>query len=730
MGTSMTLAFHYGGKFCASPVGKYIGGKTVKLDYVNADTLCKKKMDKLTREIGLTGDRRYYIITNNVFKLLYSDIDMKQHAKLHISTREMNVYVEFLAEPENSEGDDVVFLGEDIEVDDVDGEDVGGVGEDERNSSGDVDDSDDLLDSDYYMKEEWIYVPEYTIGMQFSTEKEFRRAVQSHSVNTRRTLKTTKNDGHGVYVRCVGDDYELRRTNPGFTIILGTEDDTEDVRFSKFYACFKALKQGFLTGCRPIVGMDGCHLNVGVDPNNNLYPIAWAVVFKENKETCLILAFEEVFPRSDHRFCVRHLLNNFKIVGYRGLAFKNTLWSATKATTINGFKLRMQELRQLDESVEEWFHHKPPVQWTRSHFSEYPKCGMLLNNFCEVFNSNILDAREKSIITMLEWIRQFLMKRLHENRDRAEAKWKSRLCPKISTIIEKKWGLSGIPCKHAISAIFDQRDVPEDYVDECYSVDTYKRVYAPGIMGINGSSCVVILCTFIHCLQILEEEQANMPKQEEWSKVRLLKKERREGEDREEAAQDGQSDQSNITEGQRSAETTNQPVGVDNAEGSQRVEHEDDQPMVADTIEIEDMTQSVSRRPGKEPVSDYQTTILPPSRQSENPTILPSSQQSTQEPEADIETNFMTPRGMFQRQTQPSGIHSRVQIRAPPPMTGSTVIPSRSVTTSQQSSDVRSFIVEGGQRYVSISNPAADKAQPSKSRKSSTKKPVWRPRSF
>ncbi|CAH9122301.1 unnamed protein product [Cuscuta epithymum] len=48
------------------------------------------------------------------------------------------------------------------------------------------------------------------------------------------------------------------------------------------------------------------------------------------------------------------------------------------------------------------------------------------------------------------------------------------------------WGLSGIPCKHAISAIYNQDEDPEDYVHECYTVEVYKSIYQHVILGING----------------------------------------------------------------------------------------------------------------------------------------------------------------------------------------------------------------------------------------------------
>ncbi|KAG8368016.1 hypothetical protein BUALT_Bualt15G0001400 [Buddleja alternifolia] len=249
-----------------------------------------------------------------------------------------------------------------------------------------------------------------------------------------------------------------------------------------------------------------------------------------DKQKGLIKAFEEVLPKSDHRFCVRHLLGNLTRRGFRGLAFQNALWKAARATTENEFSKRFSELTNLDDDVAEWFSDKSPKHWCKAFFNIYPKCDMLLNNCCETFNGNILPARELPILSMLEWIMEYLMKRLQVNRDRAKSaiKWKGHLCPKIKTIIDKnigkmggcvpiksddmhyqvrcldddgeqftvdlekmicgcrRWELSGIPCKHACSAIQCQGLRILDFVDKCYTVDTYKKVYAPPIMPING----------------------------------------------------------------------------------------------------------------------------------------------------------------------------------------------------------------------------------------------------
>lgn len=66
-------------------------------------------------------------------------------------------------------------------------------------------------------------------------------------------------------------------------------------QFQRLYVCLAACKAGFVAGCRPIIGVDGAHLKgpypgilltaVGKDGNNNIYPVAWAVVETESSET-------------------------------------------------------------------------------------------------------------------------------------------------------------------------------------------------------------------------------------------------------------------------------------------------------------------------------------------------------------------------------------------------------------------------------------------------------------
>ncbi|KAK4407879.1 hypothetical protein Sango_0368900 [Sesamum angolense] len=252
-----------------------------------------------------------------------------------------------------------------------------------------------------------------------------------------------------------------------------------------------------------------------------------AYTFISDKQKRLIPAFKYMFPGADNRFYGRYLHGNMKTAGFRGLAFKKGLWKATKATTVSEFNYRMEELAKLDPKVVDWLSDKPPAHWSRSHFNCFPKCDMLLNNICETFNSNILEAREKPIMTILEWIREWIMIRLSELRDRARKKWQDKkICPKIRKVVEKnidkvvdgipiksddwhyevscydgvgyvvnlqnhtctcrKWDLTGIPCNHGMSAICSQSLKPKDFVNSCYSVATFIEVYKHAILPVNG----------------------------------------------------------------------------------------------------------------------------------------------------------------------------------------------------------------------------------------------------
>lgn len=84
---------------------------------------------------------------------------------------------------------------------------------------------------------------------------------------------------------------EIRRSNPGSSFFLNTELN----HFSTLHMSLDACKRGYLSGCRPLICSDGCHIKtkfggqiltaVGIDGNDYIFPIAIAVVEVESKAT-------------------------------------------------------------------------------------------------------------------------------------------------------------------------------------------------------------------------------------------------------------------------------------------------------------------------------------------------------------------------------------------------------------------------------------------------------------
>ncbi|KAF7828709.1 Sporozoite surface protein 2 [Senna tora] len=156
----------------------------------------------------------------------------------------------------------------------------------------------------------------------------------------------------------------------------------------------------------------------------------------------LLLALDELLPGVDQRFCVRHLYNNFR-KKFPGIQLKNLMWNAAKATYRQEWERAMLEIRKVNEAAYQYLMQIPPRHWTKSAFTLGPKSDQLLNNMCETFNSVILKAREKPIVTMIEEIKVYLIERWAKNRKDAEKLPSQGVLPKIRKRLEKEFKESG-----------------------------------------------------------------------------------------------------------------------------------------------------------------------------------------------------------------------------------------------------------------------------------------------
>ncbi|KAL3516677.1 hypothetical protein ACH5RR_023579 [Cinchona calisaya] len=305
-------------------------------------------------------------------------------------------------------------------------------------------------------------------------------------------------------------------------------------------------------------GLDGCHIKgpytgqlltaIAVDPNNGWWLVAWALVerkaieqwrwflellrddlevqnqshytFISDQQKGLDRALSEVLPNSEHRYCVQHMYRNFKRK-HPGKALKNLLWAIARRSSIELFNKAMDKMRDFDRDAFEWVKKAPhPSHWCKSFFLEHTKCDILVNNLSESFNSHILDARDKPVISMLESIREIMMERTQKRRD-GMCRLPGHTRPLIRKIIEDRieesslwrtiwnggdehqvkgprdaqfaikikkkqctcrlWHKSGLPCVHAIVALKVTDRDPHKETNDYYSRELFLDPSIPAV---------------------------------------------------------------------------------------------------------------------------------------------------------------------------------------------------------------------------------------------------------
>ncbi|XP_015064661.1 uncharacterized protein LOC107009853 [Solanum pennellii] len=331
-------------------------------------------------------------------------------------------------------------------------------------------------------------------------------------------LESLEGSFEDSYNKLEGYATELRSCNPGSDIVINLSKETLSNgkrKFLRMYNCFKAMKLGFKSGLRPLIGLDGTFLKgkakgqvlrvVGQESNNSFYPLAWAVVDKETKRTWT--------------WFMQHLQHPLELQNGEGLTFisdmqkanwcrrwgkcelKKLLWWAAWSSFTEEFEDQLQEIKEVNgEAGQDLIHKYPPKAYCRAYLDTVCKNQAVDNNFTESFNAWILEARYKPIIGMLEDIRVKIMERLAA-KEVVVRKWKddgfspksellfneylkiSKVCKvsdngdngyevtasanrHIVNLREKKctcrtWDLTEIPCPHAIKAMEHKKMIPK-----------------------------------------------------------------------------------------------------------------------------------------------------------------------------------------------------------------------------------------------------------------------------
>ncbi|CAI8609233.1 unnamed protein product [Vicia faba] len=127
---------------------------------------------------------------------------------------------------------------------------------------------------------------------------------------------------------------------------------------------------------------------------------------------------------------------------------------AAKATYYETHDANMMQIKEGILYDFEWLNSIPKHKWCKHVFPFYFKCDVLMNNLSESFNATIFMHGDKPIITMFDWIRNYLMDRLATLRE------------KQKKVVHVTFGdLVGIPCRRGVSAIHKKIDDSIKYLD-------------------------------------------------------------------------------------------------------------------------------------------------------------------------------------------------------------------------------------------------------------------------
>ncbi|CAI9281649.1 unnamed protein product [Lactuca saligna] len=237
---------------------------------------------------------------------------------------------------------------------------------------------------------------------------------------------------------------EIMRTNPGSTVKIDVDVMPDSTTyFSKIGQLLAAM---------------------GRDANNHIFPIAWAVVAVENKETWkwfldlllddiemgighgltlisdqhkgLVEAIKERVPAAKHRQCARHIYANFKKI-FKGEQYRTLFWAAAASNTQPKFETEMNYIKTIDPLAYEHLMERDPKSWCRVFFEVDRARDAYENGISESFNSVIDLARKRPLLTMLEEIQIYAMERMYRMLLEGQSWGNLKICPSIRLKISK-----------------------------------------------------------------------------------------------------------------------------------------------------------------------------------------------------------------------------------------------------------------------------------------------------
>ncbi|KAL3719247.1 hypothetical protein ACJRO7_004240 [Eucalyptus globulus] len=297
---------------------------------------------------------------------------------------------------------------------------------------------------------------------------------------------------------------ELERVSKNGTFMMEVNPATKV--FERFYVGFDECVIG-LDGCFHKTGLKGMLLcAIEQDGNNQMFLIAWAVfltqlfidlnvgtgegwafISDKQKLQGLMNAVSWLSPQAEHRNCARHIYNLF--------------WRAMRCTFEADFDLVMANSKMECPKGYEDFMRQDSKHFCRAFIKTGTKCDVVENNLTMLMER--MTERSQLMVDRMDPI--FPRIRMNLEKTKLESKYcfarASFLGNKFEvegdgnrfmvdltrkTCARREWGISGIPCRHAICCIaFMKLDI-NDYVDDCFKKDAYENCYKFPFPIMNG----------------------------------------------------------------------------------------------------------------------------------------------------------------------------------------------------------------------------------------------------
>ncbi|XP_019242544.1 PREDICTED: uncharacterized protein LOC109222673, partial [Nicotiana attenuata] len=333
----------------------------------------------------------------------------------------------------------------------------------------------------------------------------------------------------------------MEQNNPGsYTNIVRDEEN----RFVYMFFMYGASISGWKY-CRPLIAVDGTFLKnkyrgvllVGVtkDANNQIFPIAFGVVDKENNESyewyfrelrkaigirndlmflsdrhkAIANGIAKVFPECYHGICIYHLEKNLKQRRVRNTVI-NLFQSAARVYLQSEFDDFMSQIAAVDKKTFNYLMEEPPGRWARSHCPRR-RYDMLTTNIVESMNNVLRRSRELPILTMMDFIQENCkagsMKEGHLQKEYSviyqigqKQHWKQKFnqllhleyCPLIDSNSMSKKVLDEMPCEHAIAAIESIHQKKSAFCSAYFSRDFWLKTYEGQVNSVGDATTWVI----------------------------------------------------------------------------------------------------------------------------------------------------------------------------------------------------------------------------------------------